>query len=232
MLRVEHETGRLYTVTELAEPTSLSGPVEVNHTTEAQYLLQPTMTAIISEVMEVHQATPKVGVEEETHIAVHTTSQGQQPAERLAQCIANLASSVYDGGGRPVEAALKPTMTDIISAVLEVHQATPKVGVEEETHLAVHMTSQVQQLAERLARCIANLASSVYDGGGRPVEAALSSQSEDKTQLRNIINVVGTTAQREKEKKQYSEPFQDTAGQGCARCRGSLLTTTGGNRGV
>jgi len=60
MLRVKYQTGRLYTITELAEPTSSSEPVEVNHTTEAHCVADISNT-----LLEVHKATPKVGVKDE-----------------------------------------------------------------------------------------------------------------------------------------------------------------------
>jgi len=122
MRSVEHETGRLYTATELVEPTSLSEPVDVNHTTVAQYLLKPTMTDIVSKVREIHRVTPTVKMKEkkETYFTVHTTSQVQQPAERLAQGIANLASSEYDMGGRPGEAALSAQRDDRLRNIINV----------------------------------------------------------------------------------------------------------------
>jgi len=142
ILGLEHETGRL--CTELAQSTSPSEPVGVNHTTVAQCVLNSTLTPISSKVREIHRATPKV---------------------RMKQ----------------------------------------KKG----TYLAIHTTSHVPQPAERLVRCIANLASSVYDGGGRPGEAALSSQREDRTQLRNIMNVVGTIV-RAVEVQHTVNIFQET----------------------
>jgi len=100
---VEYELGLLYTIKELAEPTSSSEPIEVNHTTEAHCVENSIMTDISNKVLDVHKATPKVGVKDETHLAVHPTSQAQQPAVRLVQCIGDLASSVYDVGGRPIQ---------------------------------------------------------------------------------------------------------------------------------
>jgi len=61
IIRVEHETGRLYQVTELAQSTSLSEPVDVNRTKEAQCVVNSTTTDIISKGQEVRQATPKGG---------------------------------------------------------------------------------------------------------------------------------------------------------------------------
>jgi len=118
ILGVAQETGRLYTIrqpsTESAESTSSSEPVEVNHTKEAPGGVTSTSTAIISNVREIQRATPKVRMKQkkETHLAVHTTSHVPQPVERLVRCIANLASSVYDGGGRPGEVALPAESED------------------------------------------------------------------------------------------------------------------------
>jgi len=108
MLTVEHETGRLYTITELTEPTSSSEPVEVNHAAEVH---------CVQKVLEVHKATPEVRVKDESHQAVQPTSQVQQPAVRLVQCIADLASSVYDGGGRPVQSENRTQLRNIINVV-------------------------------------------------------------------------------------------------------------------
>jgi len=130
MLRVGYETGRLYTIAELTEPTSSSEPVEVNNAADVYCVENSTMT-------DVH-------------------------------CVEN------------------SIMTDISNKVLDVDKTTLKVGVRVETHLVVHRTSQVQQPTVCLVQCIADLASSEYDGGGNEV------QSDDRTQLKNIINVVGT----------------------------------------
>jgi len=117
MLRVEYDTGRLHTITELAEPTSSSEPIKVNHAAEVQSVENSIMTDISNKVLDVHKTTPKVGVKVNTNLAVHLTLQVQQPVVRLVQCIADLASSVYDGGGNQVQSENRTQLRNLINVV-------------------------------------------------------------------------------------------------------------------
>jgi len=105
-------------------------------------------------------------------------------------------------------------MTHISFGNLETDKATLKVSlyteIRKETPCVVTLPSHVQQLLVHLVQHVVDITSSVYDGGGRQV------QSEERTQLRNLINGFRTISRA-------------CEGQHTDRCcRGSIFTATGG----